>query len=57
MKEYKSMYLSLFNAITDALVELENGNLPNAKKILITSQQATEEQFISFAELASSNCR
>ena len=42
---YKKMYLTLFNAITDAL-KLINGNSP-AAKILIAAQQKTEEIYIS----------
>ncbi|MEG0035619.1 MAG: hypothetical protein RSE64_03625 [Oscillospiraceae bacterium] len=48
MKEYKSMYLLLFNAITDALDELSCKNTANAQRILLLAQQASEEQFISF---------
>lgn len=44
---YKKMYATLFNAITDALELLEDGNLPEAKALLERAQQATEELYIS----------
>ena len=44
---YKKMYATLFNAITDALELLENGDLPEAKAALERAQQATEELYIS----------
>lgn len=42
---YKKMYLSLFNAITDALELIDNDS--QAAKILIAAQQKTEEIYIS----------
>ena len=39
MDEYKMMYLTLFNAVTDALAELESTNYGKTKDILITAQQ------------------
>ena len=46
MDEYKTMYLTLFNAITDALAELENADYVKTKDILITAQQQAEEIYI-----------
>ena len=42
---YKKMYLTLFNAITDALEHIDADSL--AEKILIAAQQKTEEIYIS----------
>ena len=42
---YKKMYLTLFNAITDALEHIDADSL--AAKILIAAQQKTEEIYIS----------
>lgn len=44
---YQKMYAKLFNAITDALNLLEDGDLPKAKAVLKQAQQATEELYIS----------
>ena len=43
---YKKMYLCLFNAITDALQELEKQNSSSAKNILQSAQQRTEEMYV-----------
>lgn len=42
---YKKMYLTLFNAITDALEHIDAGS--PAAKILIAAQQKAEEIYIS----------
>ena len=44
---YKKMYFHLFNAITDALNTLEQGNIWDAKRLLMEAQCATEELYIS----------
>ena len=44
MEEYKKMYLLLFNAITDALEQMEKQNYGSAKETLITAQQKTAKQ-------------
>ena len=44
---YKKMYFHLFNAITDVLEALERGNVWDAKRLLMESQCATEEMYIS----------
>lgn len=43
---YKKMYLCLFNAVTDALRELEKHNIHTVKNILQTAQQRTEEMYV-----------
>ena len=45
---YKKMYLTLFNAITDALEHIDTDS--PAAKILIAAQQKTEEIYISQEE-------
>ena len=40
---YEKMYHLLFNAITDALEQMEKQNLGSAKDLLTTAQQKTEE--------------
>ncbi len=47
MNNYKEMYLKLFNAITDALQEIESGNSDKAKKILISAQEKAESVYIN----------
>ncbi len=47
MFSYKEIYLLLFNAITDALHEMERQNCGTAKDILIRAQQDAEELVIS----------
>ena len=46
MEEYKKMYLLLFNAITDALEQMEKQNYGTAKDLLITAQQKAEEIYM-----------
>ena len=45
--DYKKMYFHLFNAITDALNDMTNGDPSAAKQQLIRAQQETEEMYIS----------
>ena len=45
--EYKKTYLLLFNAITDALLQIEHNNYGKAHDLLIAAQYAAEEAFIS----------
>ena len=47
MPDYQKLYTLLFNAITDAVRQLEQQNFGAAKDILIASQQQAEEQYIS----------
>ena len=45
--DYKKMYFHLFNAITDALIDMEKGDPSAAGQRLIRAQQETEEMYIS----------
>ena len=47
MENYQKMYSTLFNAITDALAQIENQNYGDAKYILIAAQQKAEEMYIT----------
>lgn len=44
---YQKMYHLMFNAATDALRLLEEGNVWDAKKVLMDAQCAAEEIYIS----------
>ena len=46
---YEKMYNLLFNAITDALEQMEKQNLGSAKDLLTTAQQKTEEIYMESA--------
>ena len=46
MQNYQKLYALLFNAVTDALEEMEKLNFGRAKELLITAQQAAEEAYI-----------
>lgn len=46
MDIYKTMYFTLFNAITNAIGEQAKSNYEMAVKILIAAQQSAEETFI-----------
>lgn len=50
MNEYKKPYVVLFNAITDALVQIDCLEIIKAKNILIKAQLEAEEEFIKFEE-------
>ena len=50
MAAYDKMYSLLFNAITDALEKLEKQDFGDAKDILISAQQKTEELYIKSAD-------
>ena len=47
MPDYEKMYYLLFNAITDALEQIESQNYGNAKAQLISAQQKAEEIYIT----------
>ena len=47
MANYEKMYSTLFNAITDALEQIEQQNFGSAKDLLIAAQQKTEEIYIT----------
>ena len=46
---YEKMYHLLFNAITDALEQMEKQNLGSAKDLLTTAEQKTEEIYMESA--------
>ena len=46
MPDYQKLYTLLFNAVTDALEEMEKLNFGRAKELLIAAQQAAEEAYI-----------
>ncbi len=45
--DYQKMYTTLFNAITDALSQIETQNYGDAKETLISAQQKAEEIYIT----------
>ena len=47
MANYEKMYSTLFNAITDALEQIEQQNYGSAKDLLIAAQQKAEEIYIT----------
>ena len=49
MENYQKMYSPLFNAITDALEQMEKQNLGSAKDLLTTAQQKAEEIYMESA--------
>ena len=49
MRNISQEYLLLFNAITDALEQMEKQNLGSAKDLLTTAQQKTEEIYMESA--------
>ena len=50
MPDYKTMYLHLFNHVSDAVNALESMNLGQAKEILIHAQQESEELYVDASE-------
>ena len=46
MPDYQKMYSTLFNAITDALEEMQQQNIGLAQDRLIAAQRRTEEIYI-----------
>ena len=46
MADYQKLYTKLFNAITDALEELELLNVGQTRDILRRAQQEAEEQYL-----------
>ena len=48
--DYKKMYFTLFNAVTDATEELVKLNIGNAKSILIAAQEKCEDMFLDYGE-------
>lgn len=50
MPDYQKMYAVAFNAMSDALEELDKLNVGAAKKVLREAQNRTEELYISQEE-------
>ncbi len=46
MPDYREMYCTLFNAVTDALQALQRGDGENCRATLVRAQQRTEEQYM-----------
>ena len=45
--DYQKMYTTLFDAITDALSQIETQNYCDAKETLISARQKAEEIYIT----------
>lgn len=45
--DYRPLYHKLFNACTDALEALERQNFVQAREVLITAQQETEDAYLN----------
>ena len=43
---YKKMYFHLFNAVTDALAQMERQNFGAAAELLVQAQQTCEEIYL-----------
>ena len=50
MPDYASLYRFLFNAITDALRQLDAGTTEDARDILIQAQVEAEERYLAEGE-------
>lgn len=48
--DYQKLYTTMFNAVTDALEELEALNIGKARELLKTAQIAAEEQYLEADE-------
>lgn len=46
MTDYKTMYLHLFNCVSDAVSALEAMNFGQVKALLICAQQEVEERYL-----------
>ena len=47
MPNYEKMYYELFNALTDAIRQIELSNCEAARAIMIEAQQITEALYLS----------
>ena len=52
MPDYQKLYTLLFNAVTDALEDMEHMNFGRAGERLMAAQQAAEEAYIGDEENA-----
>ena len=50
MVHYQKLYTTLFNAITDALEELEQHNVGRAKEVLRRAQRESEDLYLDSEE-------
>ena len=50
MTDYQKMYTTLFNAITDALEQMNAQNYGETKEMLISAQQKAEDIYINSAK-------
>ena len=50
MPDYQRLYTLLFNAVTDALEDMERMDFSSARRRLIAAQQAAEEAYMSDGE-------
>jgi len=48
--DYQKLYLTLFNAFTDAMEQLDQQNYGMAREILIKAQQQAEEAYMQESE-------
>lgn len=46
MTDYQKLYITLFNAITDALRKIDELEVAKAKQLLMQAQQKTEEMYM-----------
>ena len=46
MPDFESLYLFLFNRITDALGEIKEQNYGKAREILLKAQEEAEERYM-----------
>lgn len=49
MPDYQKLYTRLFNAVTDAVAELDAMNVGRAKALLISAQQQAEDTYVETA--------
>jgi len=47
MQDYQKLYTMLFNALTDAVEQLDRQNFGAARELLIRAQQSAEEAYIA----------
>ena len=55
MEDYKTMYLHLFNRVSDAVNALEAMNYGQAKELLMRAQQEAEELYLIEEKYKSDN--
>lgn len=44
--DYKTLYFHLFNILSDAIEEIETGEVFEARDMLVRAQQQTEEMYM-----------